>query len=1082
MKVGLPICLLAGTILSFPFLGAAATAASRDNVLTVDSRQQTGLSGRVVDSDGQPITNATVALQGTNRAVSTDEDGAFVLETDRTDVTLVVSYIGFATTTYQVEGSTKGIVIALESQNDLDEVVVVGYGTQKKINLTGAVSQINSEVLENRPQPNITRMLQGTLPNLNLKMTDGNPTKGAAFNIRGATSIGAGGNAMVLIDGVEGDPNLLNPNDVESVTVLKDASSAAIYGSRAAFGVVLITTKDVGNGKPRLDVRLSQSVNQRTVVPELVTDGYTWAKNFDDAFYAWYDYKTHPITVNANFPFSLEYLERFKNHNPADGDVIFNESLGRYEYFGNTDWFAELHRDRMPATEASITASGGNEKAKYFVSGLYYHQDGIFKYTPDDFDKWNVRAKGEVNLTDWLKFDNNFDLSTYQYEYPLLANGDAGIWRYWAVGGFPIATMYNPDGTFTRQAVQSGASFVDGSSRSNQDRFYIRTTPSITAKPLGDLLTLKANFSYAKTFNKDKRYNNYIYSSDMPGESSRFGNSLYRTLTDNTSYWGANLTAEVKKTFNDAHDFGALVGYNIESNRFETFDAERDGLLVPGKPDFNLMDGLNYNITGGGNEWKYLGVFYRLTYAYKNRYLVELNGRYDGSSKFPENQRYGFFPSASAGWNISEEAFMENSRSWMDNLKLRASYGSLGNGNVDPYRYMEVMSVAKTSVILNGVQTPYTSIPGVIPDGLTWEKATTLDFGLDATLFRGRFNFTFDWYNRITTDMFTVGQPLPNVFGAAVPYGNYADLKTNGWELTLGWQDRFDVGGSPLNYSIGGSLWDNQSEILKFNNPEHLLSDYYEGQKVGDIWGYETLGFFASDEEAANWADQTFLLNSNTNEYLAGDLKFADRDGNGVINEGKNTLEDPGDRMIIGNTSPRYQYGFSISGNWKGIGISAFIQGIAKRDWYFAPEADLFYGPYNRPYGFQPTMMMDDHWTEDNPNGYWPRYRGYTALGTNRSLGAPQTKYLQDASYLRVKDITINYSFPEAWVNKIGAGRAMIYISGQNLFTFSGLYKHTKNFDPEIIENPAGEMTSSHGQGDAYPMLKSYTIGLNLSF
>src|SRR5690606_30972008 len=362
MKVGVPICLLAGTILSFPFLGEAATAFAVSNKeQTANSSQQTTLSGRVVDGDGQPVQNATVAIQGTGKAVSTDENGRFVLESDQTDVTLVISYVGFETKTHQVNGSTRDILIQLDGKNDLEEVVVVGYGTQKKINLTGAVSQINSEVLENRPQPNLTRMLQGTLPNLNLRMTDGSPTRSAAFNIRGITSIGAGGNAMVLIDGVERDPNLLNPNDVESVTILKDASSAAIYGSRAAFGVVLITTKDVGKGKPRLDVRLSQSVNQRTVVPNLVTDGYTWAKNFDDAFYAWYDYKTHPITVNANFPFSLEYLERLKNHDPSQGDAIYNESLARYEYFGSTDWFATLHRDRMPATEASITASGGSE-------------------------------------------------------------------------------------------------------------------------------------------------------------------------------------------------------------------------------------------------------------------------------------------------------------------------------------------------------------------------------------------------------------------------------------------------------------------------------------------------------------------------------------------------------------------------------------------------------------------------------------------------------------------------------------------------------------------------------------------------
>lgn len=1041
------------------------------------------ITGTVADSkDNSMLPGVKVQLKGSLNAVQTNLDGKYSITVASENPVLVFSFVGMKTQE-EVVGTRSVVNVSLSTNvESLSELIVVGYGTQKKINLTGAVSQISSEVLDNRPQPNLTRMLQGTLPNLNLKMADGSPTRSAVYNVRGMTSIGAGGSALVLIDGVEGDPNLVNPNDVESVTVLKDASSAAIYGSRAAFGVVLINTKSPSKDKSTLDIRLTQTVNQRTVVPNLVTDGYTWAKNFDDSFYAWYDYKTHPITVNANFPFSLEYLERLKNHDPSKGDVVYNESLKRYEYFGSTDWFALLHKDNMPATEATISASGGSNKAKYYVSGLYYHQDGIFKHSSDDFNKWNIRAKGEIDVRNWLSLENNVDLSTFQYQYPLLANGDAGIWRYYAVGGFPLATMYNPDGTFTQQGSNTGASFMNGSSRSDQNRFFIRTTPGVTAKPFGDLLTFKANFTYSKTFNKDNRFNNFVYYSNAPNTTARFGNSMYRALTDNNTYWGSNITADLKKTFKNVHNLGALVGYNIEANRWENLDVQRDGLLVPEKPDFNLMDGLNYNVVGGGNEWKYLGLFYRLTYSYDDRYLLEFNGRYDGSSKFPSNQRFGFFPSASAGWNISEEKFMENTKSWLTNLKLRASYGSLGNGNVSPYRYMEAMSVSKTGVILQGVQKPYTSIPGVIPDGLTWEKSTTLNFGVDATLLSGRFNTSFDWYNRITTDMFTSGQPLPNVFGATVPFGNYADLKTTGWELTLGWKDQFSMGEKPFSYSITGSLWDNQSEILKFNNPTKILSSYYEGMKIGEIWGYETLGFFKTDEEAAAWANQSFLLNSNTNQYLAGDLKFADRNGDGVINQGKNTLDDPGDRMLIGNNSPRYQFGFNLSANWKGFGVSAFFQGIAKRDWYFAPEADLFYGPYNRPYGFQPKIMMDNYWTEENQDAYWPRYRGYTALGTGRSLGAPQTRYLQDASYLRLKNITVDYTLPNSWLKRLGVKKAMIYVSGQNILTFTGLSKYTDNFDPEMIENPIGDMTNSHGQGDAYPMLKSYSLGLNLSF
>ncbi|MEB2780463.1 TonB-dependent receptor [Algoriphagus sp. C2-6-M1] len=1043
------------------------------------------ISGRILDVETQePIMGASVFISETSQGAMADLDGNWSLEIDET---LIGKEIKASALGYNPEVITirEGEMAFLLIPQELAEVVVVGYGTQKKINLTGAVSQIGSEAIENRPSPNLTRMLQGALPNLNIKMVDGSPTRSAAFNIRGATSIGAGGDALVLIDGVEGDANLVNPNDVESVTILKDASSAAVYGSRAAFGVVLITTKNPKKGSSGVDVKISHSVNQRTVVPNLVTNGYEWAKNFDEAFFAWYDYKTHPISVNSIFPFSLEYLEELKNHNenPNLPETVFNEELNRYEYFGNTDWFKYLHKDNMPATEASISASGASDKASYYISGLYYHQDGIFNYSSDNFNKYNLRAKGAVNITDWLSLENNFDLSTYKYEYPLLANGDAGIWRYLAVQGFPMAVMQNPDGSFTRSGSYIGASYVDGSSKSDQSKFFIRNTPSLTATPFGDLVTFKANFTFSKNFNKDVRYNNFVDFSTAPDQSSRFGQSLLRQLTDETTYWGSNITTEFKKNLNEVHDFTLLMGYNVESNRLENLDSQRDGLLVETKPDFNLLDGLNYTIRGGGSEWKYMGVFYRLNYRFKEKYLLEFNGRYDGSSKFPSDQRFGFFPSVSAGWNVSEEGFMSNTKNWLDNLKIRSSYGTLGNGNVAPYRYMETMTVAKTSVILDGIQKGYTYLPGAIPNGLTWEKATTFDIGMDASLFSGKFTLSFDWYNRLTTDMFTYGEPLPNVFGATVPYGNFADLSTKGWEYTMAWRDEFALGSKPFSYSISGSLWDSRAEITKFNNPNKLISStYYEGSKIGEIWGYETLGFFTSEEDVANHADQSFLVNSNNRQWLAGDLKYADLNNDGVINQGTNTLDNPGDRRIIGNSAPRYQFGFTLSGNWNGFGISAFLQGVGKRDWYFAPEADLFYGPYNRPYGFQPKMMMDDIWTEENPDAYFPRLRGYTALRTSRSLGAPQTRYLQDASYLRLKNVTLDYSIPAHLLSKIGMKKALVYVSGQNILTFSGLYKHTDNFDPEIIEAPTGGMTNSHGQGDAYPMLKTYTVGLNLSF
>lgn len=1084
MRRSIPIFLLVGTCIGQTLAAVPITYTEK-----IESNVKVRVGGKVVDGSGKPLVGATVTIKGTTFVTRTNESGDFSIDYNKGDkITLTVSSVGFVTKDFVVD-NTNSIVITMDNRNNLDEVVVVGYGTQKKINLTGAVSQVTSEVLENRPAPSLTRMLQGTLPNLNLKMVDGSPTRGASFNVRGTTSIGAGGSALVLIDGVEGDANMVNPNDIESVTVLKDASSAAIYGSRAAFGVVLITTKNATKGMTKIDFNTNYSLNQRTVEPKLVTNGYEWAQNFNDAFNAWYDYKSTPISVNNIYPFSLEYLEALKqnNANPSGEDAKFNAAKNRYEYFGNTDWYNVIYKDVMPANEQALSVSGGGEKASYYLSGRYYHQDGLFKFNPDTFNKYNLRSKGDVKINDWLTFQNNTEISTYDYVYPMFADGDGNIWRQFEHQGYPMAVIYNPDGSYTHTAVYTGvASYIEGNNKSDLNNTYLRNTAGVIIKPINGL-TVKGDFTYSRTWENEIRTNNYINYSNAPGQTARFGRSLLREWNENTQYLAGNITANYVTKIGDKHDLNALVGYNVESSKLRNLRVQRDGILLEDKPDFNLMDGLNYGITGGGTDWAYLGLFYRLNYAYDNKYLVEFNGRYDGSSKFPSNQRYGFFPSVSAGWIVSRENFFEQAADVVSNLKFRASYGSLGNGNVAPYRYLEQMGVSKSSVILNGTQVNYTRLPAVIPDGLTWEKSTTFNVGADLGLFANRLNLTFDWYNRMTYDMFTVGQPVPNVFGATVPYGNYADLSTKGWELTVNFNNQFELGGKPFNYGINGSLWDSRSTIKRFNNPNKVLTSYYVGQEIGEIWGYTTLGFFTSEEDVKNHANQSFIKNSNNNVWLPGDLKFMDMpdasgDVDGVINQGNNTVDNPGDKRVIGNTSPRYQFGFTLSGNWNGFGLSAFFQGIGKRDWYFAPEAGLFWGPYNRPYGYQPEKMMNDIWTEENPDAYFPRYRGYTALGTDRSLGTPQTRYLQDVSYLRMKTLTLDYTLPKSIVSKMKLSRAQIFVSAQNLFTFSGLFKHTENFDPEVMENSIGDLTNGSGQGYAYPMLKTTTVGLNLTF
>jgi TonB-linked SusC/RagA family outer membrane protein len=1044
------------------------------------------ISGKVTSTKGEPLPGVTVKIKSSRVSAVTDNNGDYAITSPDGQGALVFSFIGFETKEVAINNQTIISIQLIEGNSALNEVVVVGYGTQKKANLTGAVDQIDSKVFEERPLPSITRGLQGVLPNLNIRMIDGKPTREATYNIRGTGSIGAGGSALVLIDGVAGDPNLLNPNDIESVSILKDASSAAIYGARGAFGVVLITTKKPLTDKTQVKFNSNYTINQKTVTPQFVTDGYTWAKMFDEAYFGFYDYKTHPSGVNNSFPFSLTYLDELKAHDddPSLPKVGINSSTGNYVYYGNTDWNRELYKQNSPALENSLSLSGGSEKASFYLSGRYYTQDGVFRYSTDDFNKYNLRAKGDIKLAPWLTVSNNTDYSNQKYFYPLSSIYRQPIWRNLADQGFPMAPMFNPDGTLTRNGAYTVGEFYQGNSNSTTRENYFRNTTSFATNFFNKRLKINGDFTYSSDVTSDKQKFTPVTYSVRPGETVQEGISKLSEKTGKQDYYATNLYGEYSQDIKK-HSFKALLGYNVEFSSFNQTYAERDGLLDPNFPVFNMTDGLVYNLTGGGEEWGLIGGFYRLNYSYDNRYLVEFDGRYDGSSKFPNDQRFGFFPSASAGWRVSEEKFMEGTNNWLSNLKLRGSYGSLGNGNINPYRFIETIGVTKSSLLLNGVMPSYVRNPAVLPNGITWEKATTLDLGADMGFFKDRLSLTFDWYNRTTTGMFTALQPLPATFGSTVPQGNNADLSTKGWELSIAWHDKIEFD-KPLSYNIRFVLSNNKSKITKFNNPTGSLGSYYVGQTLGDIWGYETEGLFTSLDDIANHANQSFIPVSASNTLLPGDVKFKDINGDGFINNGTNTLADHGDLKIIGNTTPQYAFGINLGADWNNFGISAFFQGIAKRDWWPGNESNLFWGQYGRPYSLLPANIIGNYWTPDNPNAYFPRYRGYEALNSaNRELVVVQTRYLQNAAYIRLKTLTLNYNLPKKVTKRLHMSNARIFLTGQNIWTYSPMFKITKNFDPEVIEASDPETTAdgtNSGNGYNYPMLKSYTIGIDITF
>ncbi|SHE64474.1 TonB-linked outer membrane protein, SusC/RagA family [Mariniphaga anaerophila] len=1079
----------------FIFLMGSLTLRAEGNGYSFPSatvaQQDLTVSGVISDEKGEPLVGASIQIVGTTIGAVTDWEGKFSIQVPEKNSKLSFSYIGYKAVTVDVNGQSSLNVTLESTMSDIDEVVVIGYGTAKKRDLIGAVDQVTSETLESRATPSITRSLQGQIPNLNISMRDGKPNRETSYNVRGETSIGAGGNALILIDGVEGDPSTLNPQDVESVSVLKDASSAAVYGARGTFGVVLITTKKAGKGKLSVNYDGSASFLTRTVKPSFVTNGYEWTTSFLDAYYGYNDYSaSDPTSINNVFPFSRSWYEELKrrNDNPELPRVRVN-SDGNYEYFGNTDWNQLLYKDWTQGTDHKLSINGGNDVASYYVSGRFFAQDGIYRYNSDDLKRYNFRAKGQIKVSPKLTIDNNFSMDNNKYHYPLMSYADELVQRNLEHQGYPMALMFNPDGTYTYSSIYNGVGdFHNETSFQDDNTLNVRNTVGATYTPVKDVLTFKGDFTYSYKDYQRTRVNRYAPYSEGPGQNAEKGQSLRRMWNQETNYFASNLTGNYTPNLGENHSLNILVGGNVESSTRRNIYNRRDGYLYPDKPNFILMDGINYVMEERSIDWAFIGVFFRANYAYKGKYLFEVSSRYDGSSKFPTNEQWGIFPSASLGWRISDEGFMEGTKDWLDNLKLRASAGTLGNGNVSPYSYLQLMDVGKTSLLLDGGFQTYTDLPTLIPDNLTWEKSTTYDVGLDADLFKGRFNLGFDWYRRNTTDMYVTGPQLPQTLGANAPKGNYADLKTLGWELTIGWKNRFKLAGRDFAYNAKFMLWDSQSWITKYlGNENMLLSSYYEGQKLGDIWGYTVEGLFTSEEEIAAHADQSKIPVSKGKMLLPGDLKFKNLDDDDIIYRGANTLDDHGDLSIIGNELPRYQFGFNLGGNYCGFGLNAFFQGVGKKDWYPDIESGYFWGQYNRQYGYYPTDQVGNMWIEgvnEDPNAYWPRLRSYMANSSSKPMGVKNTRYLQNAAYVRLKSVTLDYTLPADFVSDIKLTSVKFYVTGENLWTWTGLTKHTTNFDPEVIESgdPDQASNSNRENGYSYPMLKSITFGVNIIF
>lgn len=1065
------------------------------------SAQNRSISGKVFDTNEEPLIGVTVTIENTTIGAITDIDGAFTLQVPEGKVVLNVSYVGFVPQKVTVASGQSNVTVRLSEEAVLlNEVVVVGYGKQKKVNLTGAVASVGGEELENRVTKSLSSMLQGTVAGLNVTTSSGVPGSSASINVRGITSIHES-EPLVLIDGAVGDIDRVNPNDVESISVIKDASAAAIYGARAAFGVILVTTKSGAAKGGKATVRYSGRFGWQapTTSTDYETTGYWsvytinqfWQANSGTLYVDYTDQDMQELWNRVND----------KTEHPDRPWVVEDVRNGRNQwvYYGNYDWWHSLYRDNRPMQQHNVSISGGKDDVKYFVSGSYDKQTGILRENPDIYRKYNLRSKIDFRINEWLTMSNNTSFYSSQYSY--LGDGDVeNTLAYSARHALACFPQKNPDGSwlystpYLNYKVANGRHILLGeNSHRNVERStdFTNTTRLVYA-PIREL-SFTGDFTYRQYQSRNTSRSNVMYYREYPdGELLSYATGAGANRLDeavNTNqYYSTNIFGTYDDTFNQAHHLSVVGGMNYEAWKNKNISAYGENLVSTDLDDLDLVgqnaEGATITGVGGGqNEYALLGIFGRINYDYKSRYLFEVSGRYDGTSRFASGSRWGFFPSASAGWRISEESFFQLVRQWIDNLKVRGSFGSLGNQNISSYySFARLISISSLGYTFGegSVLPKYSSLSAPIASGMTWETAQQWDFGFDLTMLGNRLNLTVDGYIRDTKDMLTDGVDLPGVYGADLPDMNAADLRTKGYEITLNWRDRLTLGNKPFEYSVGLNLSDYKSVITKYDNENKTFAkDYYEGMEIGEIWGYVTDGLFQTDEEAKAYAekvDLSYVLKGQTGGWQAGDVKFVDLDGDGKVGIGSNNVDNPGDRKILGNSLPSFSYGISASAQWNGFDVSAFFQGTGNHYWYPAGQSMPFWGPYSYPYlSFLQKDFLADVWTAENTDAYFPRAMAYSASGG--VLSNVNDRYLQNLRYLRFKNLTVGYTLPQSWTGKARIESVRIYFTGENLCYWSPLKKHSRYVDPEAAIDRSDAYNNAY-----YPWQKSFLFGIDVTF
>lgn len=1067
LKVCVTLAVCMALLLNAPSLGA------QNSTIKV--------KGVVNDAMG-PVIGASIVEKGnTGNGTITDIDGNFSLNVS-SNSTLIVSFVGYKAQEIPVAGKTFFTIDLKEDNEMLEEVVVVGFATQKKVNLTGSVGTATAKDIEARPVANAVQALQGVIPGLNISNSGNggelNATK--SIDVRGTGTVGkdASGNAfssgspLILIDGMEGDLNSINPQDIESISVLKDAAASSIYGSRAPFGVVLVTTKSGKSGRAQINYNMNMRYSTPIKMPDMA-NSYEFVNLFDDAEY----------NGSGKHLYTDEYRQFVYDFMTGKSDdyIWGNGSGGKWNYdysANNVNWLKEYYRNTAPSQEHNVSVSGGSDKMTYYLSANYMTQEGFMRYGTEDYDRYTITAKISAQLTKALKVDYSNRWVRTDYERPTYMNDD--FYNHILRRARPVRAVYDPNGYLMSDINYIGV-MRDGG-RHNEQKDAMAQQLKITVTPLKNWNIIgEMNIKTDNNWNHWEQFVVYSHYKDNPENTYTALTSANKDQVSEYSLKTTYLNPTVYSNYNfslkEKHNFTVLGGFQAEIMKYRDMEGARTGLVTTDLPVLNLTtDADSYTLKGLYKNWKNAGFFGRINYDYNGKYLVEGNLRYDGSSRFRRGNRWILTPSFSLGWNVARENFWEKLADVVEVFKLRVSYGELANQNTTSwYPTYQTLGVTTNGGkwLQNGALTSVASVPGLISTSLSWEKIKNTNIGFDFGALNNRLTGSFDYFWRKTKNMVGPGVELPAILGAIVPSTNNTDLTTFGWELSIGWRDK--VG--ELGYGVKLNISDNQTRIDKYPNPTNSLSKYMAGELTGDIYGYTTIGIAKTQEEMdAHIASlpkggQTAI----GSKWEAGDIMYADINGDGKIDNGSNTLDDMGDLKKIGNNTPRFRTGITLDAQWKGFDFSMFWQGVLKRDFDPGENSMVFWGTTGSGQWWSTSFKdhMDYFRAEDtasplgaNVNAYYPR-----PLFNNKNHKT-QTAYLQNAAYMRLKNLQLGYTLPKSLINKIGLQNVRVYVSGENLLTITGL---SDTMDPE---------TAGIGKqgGTVYPLSRVYSFGLSVNF